>query len=765
MNPPAALVDLFAARIDRVLEHLSAELRPGDVLVYRAPHWNNPPAELAPPIPADKLLTAERGRMPVPLTVAEALATVDAARDALAAMFAAELGNAAAALLPAEYQAGALEDPAVIAAWPVRAPGFPDRARDLVLATLRAELAERVARVDLAERAARDVVDAGPVREDLAALRAELATAMSRARSREAELDLFRAPVSPAGPVEALSHLLERVPNLPGEDAAVLGTLPAVASWARGAPLTDEAGRYLGTFPSAGLDALYRHLLARSPLFAAVEAGRTVRELTAAGDPGPAYLAAIRDALGSYARSVEDPDALAAAALEDTPTARRRLLAFTSDLLDAARRVAALFAVDPVDEDAARETALTAGELALRWDVAFAAELDRLGGARADTVRKNAAARWAAVYGPQVPIPDTPRPAPGSLWALWAADVDGPPLWLRVLARELWVSEWRPAAERERAKPPAVWGTLFGLLDRVHRPGGRIVEGVLVDRNGARVLDVRRDEPLPVALVHLEALGMLVRDGAGMLGSLNAHRFTRWAVPTAHTRALNGEPDARVLRVDGGWTGLADAVGARSKKAPGELRAIVSAFAHLWFPLPDGRAGNLLTYTESAAAGNWRSCVDITLGTALLPHYVNGIPRGTDRDLVPLPPLPPFVGRANEHGAQAAMQLGTMAHLRARAAELVRHGGVLVTPDQWAELAKTHGLPADMLAAVLDRWTHDGDDGPAFLEALGGGRYRIAPAHAAVQAFLLEAGRMEVNGAALAKQSSASKRKRLRLDR
>ncbi len=497
-----------------------------------------------------------------------------------------------------------------------------------------------------------------------------------------------------------------------------------------------------------------------SPLAAYVEARRRVREL-AGPDPGPAYLAAVRDALGSYARSVEDPDALAAAALEDTPTARRRLLAFTSDLLDAARKVAPLFAVDPADDAAARETAETSHGPALRWDVAFAAVLT----ARGDLVRELAAGRWAAVYGPQVPIPDTPRPAPGSLWALWAARDDGPPRWLLWLAADLWVSVWRPAAERERAKPPAVWGPLFELLDRVHRPGGRIVEGVLIDRNGARVLDVRRDEPLPVALVHLEALGMLVRDGAGMLGSLNAHRFTRWAVPTAHTRALNGEPDARVLRADGGWTGLAELVGARSKKAPGELRAIVSALAHLWFPLPDGRGGNLLTYTESAAAGNWRSCVDITLGTALLPHYVNGIPRGTDRDLVPLPPLPPFVGRANEHGAQAAMQLGTMAHLRTRAAELVRHGGVLVTPDQWAELAKTHGLPADMLAAVLDRWTHNGDDGPAFLEALGGGRYRIADAHAAVQAFLLEAGRMEVNGAALAKQSSASKRKRLSLDR
>lgn len=399
MSSPA-LVAAFAARLDRVLEHLRSELRTGDALVYRM-FGGYYFAELAPPVSEDAIWQSPtfsgrkaEGLAPVPLTVAEAIATVTADRDALAAAFAAELADCAAVLLPAEHRAGALADPAVIAAWPVRT--------------------------------ARSV---GPS----------------------------------VGPAEALSHLLERVPNLPGEATPERTGIPAVTAWAR--PLT--GGAYIpvagGYFPSAGINALYRYLWAHSPLFAASQAGCLVRELTSVIDPGPAYMTAVRDALGSYAHPDEGaPDDLALAALEDTQEAQSRLSVCAVGLLHKARNVARIFAADPVDDDDARKSAETRYGPALHWDVAFAAMLAE----RGETVRENAAERWTRMYGPQERIPGSQSPLPGSLWSLWEMPSEGAPRWLRVLARDLWLVEWKPGAEedRERARRQRMYSGVPGVL-------------------------------------------------------------------------------------------------------------------------------------------------------------------------------------------------------------------------------------------------------------------------------------------------------------
>lgn len=530
MNPPPALVAAFVARIDRVLEHQRAELRPGDVLVYRAPFWNTIPGELAPLPPADQRYTLEPGRMPVPLTVAEALATVTAAREDLAAAFAAELANAVFLLVPEPLQAGALEDPAVIAAWLVRVPGFPGGD--------------------------------------------------------------WRADVSPAGPVEALSHLLERVPTLPGEPPVKTrpATLPAVAAWARPAHL---AGVYLPpptrwgvlttnydpppTVPAVGLTALYRHLWARSPLFAVMQAGRIVGDLVS-DEGNRAWLAAVDAALTPAAG---EPDALADEARADV--ARRG--GYAGALVAAANTVASAVFQDPppVDDDAARET--TGNPPALLWDRRFAAELARLGGARAPDVLALAVER--ATSG-------------ADLWHLWAP-VDGPPRWLRSIARELWLSLWKPALERERLLP--------AVTTRIGRATVRVLSPATLERPTAEGVELVMTTGEIAGRVELDAIkrSLFARGGGSVVPADEARRAATELVRARATTAavfafLHAIRTVTALARRGGgmqetwetWNAWVDEVAAcYDVKPTPDLRRLLCNVA--WFghavqvPLFDGR--------------------------------------------------------------------------------------------------------------------------------------------------------------------------------
>lgn len=509
--------------------------------------------------------------------------------------------------------------------------------------------------------------------------------------------------------------------------------------------------------PEKELATLWQKRQSADAALAARNAEWVTRTLTASTDPSAEHFGIASATLG-WAGSERNPDGvdpLAKEALEGTES-RSRLAAL---VLEHARQISSdLLASAP------HPGALSPDGPLLRWDEIFADALDRIGpagNAAAETVRVHSTQRSR-----QVPLLGTASPLTGELWRLWLLplneDVPETPRWIHMLGRILWLDVLRPRLAEDRRKPPALPGALFEQLAKVQRPGGRLAEtprGIaLVDRDGEHVADVRGE--IRVATVHLDAISAMVRDGARMLGSLNAHRTIRWMVSTAHQRAIEGEPDARVLVIEGGWSGFAEVVGARSKKAADDIKAIVAAMASLDFPLPDGSTGDLLTRRDRPAVGQRAARVEITLGTALLPHYVHGLPRG-NRALVPMPALPPLVGRERDHGAQAVLQLQVMAELRRRARELATEGSVLLSRGRWAEMAEEASLPAGVLPAVLDRWTRDGEDGPAFLLVAGTDRYTLSDAHGAIRAFLVDAGKLELEGAEAGRKSVRRKRGRL----
>lgn len=352
------------------------------------------------------------------------------------------------------------------------------------------------------------------------------------------------------------------------------------------------------------------------------------------------------------------------------------------------------------------------------------------------------------------------------LWHLWA-DQGTAPKGSRaalLLAGVLWADVVEPWLRQSPGLVHPVMVDITAAYSRGFAPVTRGGQIVLPLPGGEG--QIGRSPEGAVAAVDAEAFPAIER-GLTLLGGVTAHRLLRWEVFQGHAQWQSGEPNPADLVIDGGWSALAhDLLGMKGQKAVADVRAIVLAQAHFRFTLPGGGRGNLLSYDETPARGGRRGRVKIRLGDALLPGYLfelartmgDGNAARAARRLVPMVVLPPFVGREREHGPQATLSMIFVTELRERARELVEHGGILLDLDAWATLAERAALPrggAGSLPRVLDRWTHDGDDGPAFLVKVGRDRYTLGPAHAAARNFVGEAGRRETEGSAAGKRSAA----------
>jgi hypothetical protein len=239
------------------------------------------------------------------------------------------------------------------------------------------------------------------------------------------------------------------------------------------------------------------------------------------------------------------------------------------------------------------------------------------------------------------------------------------------------------------------------------------------------------------------------------LGTLNAHRLLLFEVTRGHWQVISGHPDPRRITVEGGWSGLAEAVGARGNRAVEQVRHAVELQAHACCSWPDGTMGTLLSYLHRPARGQEPAVLTLVLNDPLMPGYVHAIeaalgkaPRHSReaRRLVPITDLPPFVGRERDWASEASLALRVLVALRLRAREIVERGGALLPRDLLADLAREAGLPRELLDRVIDRWTRDGDDGPAFLEFVDTSRFVLGRAHSPARRFLEMSGRREVTG-------------------
>jgi hypothetical protein len=404
----------------------------------------------------------------------------------------------------------------------------------------------------------------------------------------------------------------------------------------------------------------------------------------------------------------------------------------------------------------------------LRWDEGFARYLCDFGGhgkALAEKVRKSARVRFETYQAKA----DRAH-AGGALWALWA-DLEQHPACLRfgrALAYTLWVERVRARFERLARKPPAlvmaVAEPVAHLFSRVRREE---------ERDGQRTLRLPGEVLVKVAntaaTIGSETLNALIIDqGVKLFGSLASHRVLRWQIFTAHRQALEGDADPRVIRVDGGWSSLAhDVLGMRGNKAAEQVRNIIEAMHATELPLPPhGNYSRLLIREAHTPRGRGKQWIKLVLGTALLPDYVQELQAAVGHTLegrratrlVPVLDVPPVIGRDNEHGAQATFSMLLVAYMRDRARELVERGGVVLDERTLDDLAKRAGVPRDIVRPLLDRWTQDGDDGPAFLKVVESSRYTLGDTHAVPRAFIEDGGRRELEGSRAGEKGATKRR-------
>lgn len=409
----------------------------------------------------------------------------------------------------------------------------------------------------------------------------------------------------------------------------------------------------------------------------------------------------------------------------------------------------------------------------LAMDEHFAAYLEDIGDKGkegAARVRKEAAERVQKYNGDQTAFNDSRyMPGPGSLWTLWI-DFTGEqkaPRYLKVLSTVVLCDVVQPNLERiaRRAKknPPALAMVVHESVVPAFSRGYREEE---VD--GQRLLTFEEKKIMRVSTMASSAISVLVDKGIKLFPTVTAHRLLRWQIQTGHSQAFEGNPDPRLIRVEGGYKYLTcDILGLHSSKAK-EIEAIIEAEHHTEIPVPGGTWGKLLNRAYIPGAGRRKSELIITLGPLLLPNYVFDLKLLTsnrrDIRLVPVLKLPPLIGRHNEHGPQAAFQMLIVAYMRDNARDLVNYGGVYIPPKVLNKLAQQSSLPVAVVPHVIDRWLNDGDDGPAVLKRISGedDRYTLGDAYELERKFMEAGAYREIGGSKGGQKSVTAKAAQLK---
>jgi hypothetical protein len=329
-------------------------------------------------------------------------------------------------------------------------------------------------------------------------------------------------------------------------------------------------------------------------------------------------------------------------------------------------------------------------------------------------------------------------PEAKSDWERWRDPLTLP----RLLARALWPLRVRPQL---RSSIPAVWAVgVVNDLAESHWANGRqlvMLEGKMALRkNGVDILEVPIIDP-----ADFEAM----QRGAERLGSVTGQRTIRFLARRA-CELHNETPGRADVVIEGGFSGLAELLGERSKKAPEAVRDVLragQAFARRW--ANGSEIAGLWTYrNEVAEARGRRALLVVTVGTVLRPYYaLEHLPPGK-RFGVPVLPMPPFVGRQRGWAAQAVFQMVLEGKLVERRLELIEEGGVKLTSTDFDRLAQQAGLPLGSWRKVIDRWTQDGTDGPAMLERVGPERFNLADRepYRAARNYLMQGGRITADG-------------------
>ena len=347
-------------------------------------------------------------------------------------------------------------------------------------------------------------------------------------------------------------------------------------------------------------------------------------------------------------------------------------------------------------------------------------------------------------------------------WARWADDRLRLP---RLLARALWHDVLRPLFEREaeRGDTAGLPMPVLTSLVAVSRRGAQQTLPLLgVSGQDAEILDHRGRR---VGSLRLSPLIALRHVKLAALGRLSTQRLVRHLLWQGYERKwINDAPSPERIIVDGGYRELAFILGMSGNKAIDEVKEAVATLAAIHINTPTGE-GQVFAYHHNKSHPGQAARLEMVLLGPFAPDYIarelSSHRKASDKYLVPVPMprlLPPLVGRANEHAAQAHLQVLALREFRVHAVEMKETGGVEIEQKKWRELADEAGLPRSLLPTVLDAYPKGDGERPAFLERPSEWSFALTDSYERERDSILSAARAQQAGAEGGRKSARKRR-------
>jgi len=269
--------------------------------------------------------------------------------------------------------------------------------------------------------------------------------------------------------------------------------------------------------------------------------------------------------------------------------------------------------------------------------------------------------------------------------------------------------------------------------------------GEVVDESGERIAGLKPG--FDVATVDLEVM----RRGLDVFRSTMAKRLIRFFAREAHAAEVRGDHRPEIVRVDGGFVGLAECIGADPGKDAEKLRDLLAIGRMLDVSTPGLQVHGLWhANTVRPNAPGQRRVLEVVLnyrvflsGAAEAMKATGATTKPARRARLLVPVLqhdPPYrVAQRREWGRVWSVADAVLMRLVEDGAELAREGGVRVDSKAWARLVTDAGLDEGRAPIVRDLMLDgEGADGrPPLLRRTGADRFSLAPEHATELAFIL----------------------------
>lgn len=345
-----------------------------------------------------------------------------------------------------------------------------------------------------------------------------------------------------------------------------------------------------------------------------------------------------------------------------------------------------------------------------------------------------------------------------------ALDWIDPAFLARRLAPALWDGEVRPTLEKIAARPDAP-GLASAVLTNMLSVSARGTQ-LTLDGNHAEILDAKGRR---IGSINLEIQSPHLRHdqlSLTVFAKISTQKFVRWFLHrTFNQKWIEEIPNASTVYVEGGYPELARTLGMKGKKSEDDLREAVEAFRAFSVNTPTGEGQVLGAWLHRSAPGK-RAVLELTAMGPFAPDYIvrelkdaaSVSPNAKQLVPVPLPQhLPPFVGRTNEYGAQAHLQLLALREFRTNAPEFVETGAVEVSEKRWRALLDEAGVLKRLLPEILETYPKGDGERPAFLER-DGDKFSLAAAYETERRSIQVAGESMLSGKRRGKLAAKKRR-------